>query len=217
MLSTGFNFEKESMVKEQLKKRGINDERVLSAFRKVERHKFVLPQNINDSYKDYPLPIGSGQTISQPYIVALMTELLRLKENETVLEIGTGSGYQTAILAELCSRVYTVERIEALLLNAKKTLTELGYSNIYFKTDDGSAGWKENAPYSGIIVTCAAPQLPTPLKEQLSDGGRLVIPIGGKFSQTLMLVEKKGDTFKETCACDCVFVPLIGKYGWANT
>jgi protein-L-isoaspartate(D-aspartate) O-methyltransferase len=203
------------MVERQLAGRGISDARVLEAFRKVPRHRYVHQPFTVSSYADSPLPIGSGQTISQPYIVALMTEALKLKGGERVLEIGTGSGYQAAILAELCREVYTVEREENLLEGSKKILSEEeGYGNIFYKCGDGTEGWEEKAPFDGIIVTAAAPDVPEPLKRQLAADGRAVIPVGSLYSQMLILLEKKGGKFSQTNLCGCVFVPLIGKYGW---
>jgi protein-L-isoaspartate(D-aspartate) O-methyltransferase len=206
--------ERERMVIEQLQGRGIKNKKVLDAFRKVPRHKFIQQQYQESAYNDHPVPIGEGQTISQPYMVALMTELLELKGSEKVLEIGTGSGYQAAILAELASEVYTVERVELLAQKTKSTLAELGYDNLKVKVGDGSCGWQEHAPYDGIIVTCGAPSVPEPLKEQLAVNGRLVIPVGGDFSQVLTVIERKQDAFQEKEVCCCVFVPLIGRYGW---
>lgn len=211
-----FTKEREGMVAAQLQARGIKDKRVLAAFSKVPRERFVSKECKDDSYQDRPLPIGSGQTISQPYMVAIMTELLNLKSTDRVLEIGTGSGYQTAILAELCAEVYTIERAESLSEEAGTVLAQLGYSNIRLKVDDGSCGWEENAFYDGIIVTCGAPSAPEPLKKQLAESGRLVIPIGNDFSQVLTLIERKGHVFSETERCGCVFVPLVGKYGWRD-
>lgn len=211
---SNFRQEREAMVAYQLQARGIKDKKVLAAFRKVPREEFIPQQYRDQSYGDYPMPIGFGQTISQPYMVALMTECLNLKETDKVLEIGTGSGYQAAILAELCAEVYTVERLASLTEASKKILAELGYTNTKLKVDDGSLGWKEFTPYNGIIVTCGAPSVPEPLKEQLADGGRLVIPVGGDFSQVLTIIEKTKAGFSETEVCGCVFVPLIGKYGW---
>lgn len=202
------------MVDRQLIPRGISDARVLDAFRKVPRHHFVpVPYNIG-SYADHPLPIGAGQTISQPYIVALMTEALRLKGGERVLEIGTGSGYQAAILAELCGKVYTIEREESLLEGSRKVLAKEGYKNIFFKCGDGTGGWEEEAPFDGIIVTAAAPDAPKPLLQQLAEGGWLVIPVGTLYSQMLVSIEKKGKEYTQENLCGCIFVPLIGKYGW---
>lgn len=200
------------MVTQQLKSRDINDEKVLSAFLKVARHEFV-PQELQESaYQDHPLPIGEEQTISQPYIVALMTQLLSLTGKEKVLEIGTGSGYQTAILAELSNKVYSIERFEKLASKAKASLDNLGYTNINIKTGDGTMGWPEEAPFDRIIVTAASKKIPQPLIEQLKDGGLLVIPLGEFFSQILTVACKnKGEITLEKI-CGCVFVPLVGKY-----
>jgi len=206
--------QRESMVTGQLEARGIKDEGVLAAFLKVPRDRFIQHRYKGEAYGDHPVSIGSGQTISQPYMVALMTESLRLKKADKVLEIGTGSGYQAAILAELSKEVYTVERISSLVKDAEETLGELGYSNIHFRCDDGSTGWREHAPYDGIIVTCGSPSIPEPLKGQLAEGGRLVIPVGGSYSQALTVVEREGTSFKQENICGCVFVPLIGEYGW---
>ena len=202
------------MVEVQLISRGIKDKRVLDAFRKVPRHEFVPKELIDSAYIDSPLPIGEGQTISQPYMVALMTECLCLKGEEKVLEIGTGSGYQAAILAELAKEVYSIERIEILTLRATEILESLGYKNIKVKTGDGTLGWLEFSPYEGIIVTAAAPKVPLPLIEQLKDGGFLVIPLNGRFSQILTVIEKTKDKLRVSEVCGCVFVPMIGKYGW---
>jgi protein-L-isoaspartate(D-aspartate) O-methyltransferase len=209
-----FDRQKEVMVEKHLAGRGISDARVLEAFRKVPRHRYVPQPFTDSSYADSPLPIGAGQTISQPYIVALMTEALRLEGGEKVLEIGTGSGYQAAILAELCREVYTVEREEKLLERCRKILSEEGYKNIFYKHGDGTEGWEEKAPFDGIIVTAAAPDVPEPLKKQLADGGRVVIPVGTLYSQMLVMVEKNGEEFRHENLCGCVFVPLVGKYGW---
>ncbi len=204
------------MVDEQLVPRGINNQRVLEVFSRVERHKFI-PENLRKSaYSDFPLPIGEAQTISQPYIAALMTQSLDLTGSEKVLEIGTGSGYQAAILAELAQEVCSIERYEILAEKAKIVLGGLGYKNIKIKVGDGTLGWKEMAPFDRIIVTAAAPTIPQPLTEQLSDNGKLILPLGGGFGQVLTLVEKKGDKIKSTDICGCVFVPLVGKYGVSN-
>jgi len=202
------------MVKEQLIARGISDERVLAAFYKVERHKFIPEEYISNSYGDFPLPIGQGQTISQPFIVATMTENLDLTGNEKVLEIGTGSGYQTAILAELSKEVYTVEKFTSLSESAHKILSELGYKNIKFKVDDGSLGWPEEAAFDRIIVTAAAPRIPLPFIGQLKDGGKIVAPLGSGFDQMLTLAENINGHFKYKEICSCIFVPLIGKFGF---
>lgn len=201
------------MVEQQIVHRGIRDERVICALREVPRHKFVPEDLQNDSYEDCPLSIGQGQTISQPYIVALMTEGLRLSAEDKVLEIGTGSGYQAAILARLCSHVYSLERIEVLLERAKGIFKDLGITNISTKLGDGTLGWEEFSPYQAIIVTAASDNVPPPLVKQLSEGGKLVIPLGGSFAQVLTLIEKKEGGLKEEQICGCAFVPLVGKYG----
>ena len=207
--------QREQMVKHQLILRGIKDERVLEAMRKVPRH-FFVPEKLRESaYHDGPLSIGEGQTISQPYMVALMTECLSLKGGEKVLEIGTGSGYQTAILAELAEHVYTIERVPILLEKAQQVLTHLlGYTTIKFKEGDGTYGWQEESPFDGIIVTAGAPDISPVLVAQLNDGGVLVIPVGSRYSQSLYKVTKKGDKIEKEIRTLCVFVPLIGKYGW---
>ncbi|MCD6363066.1 MAG: protein-L-isoaspartate(D-aspartate) O-methyltransferase [Synergistetes bacterium] len=203
------------MVESQIEIRGIKDERVLRAMMRVPRHLFVPEEYRERAYDDHPLPIGEGQTISQPYIVALMTSLLDLKGNEKVLEIGTGSGYQAAILAELAKEVYSVERIPALAVKAAETLEKLGYKNVRVKVGDGTLGWEENAPYDAIIVTAAAPKVPTPLIKQLKIGGRLVIPIGERFIQSLYKYVKREDgSLDGEDFGGCVFVPLKGKEGW---
>lgn len=209
-----YRLARERMVETQIKARGIKDERVLKAMLKVPRHLFVEEALRDQAYGDFPLPIGEGQTISQPYIVALMTESLELKGNERVLEIGTGSGYQTAILAELVLWVYTVERFSTLLSKAKKILTELGYKNISFKLDDGTLGWGEASPFDAIIVTAASPQIPPPLIEQLAEGGRIVIPVGDEFSQTLINGIKRGGQLHTKSLEPVRFVKLVGAYGF---
>jgi protein-L-isoaspartate(D-aspartate) O-methyltransferase len=209
-----FAEKREKMVKEQLIRRGIHDKRVLDAMRKVPRHLFVPADLVEEAYNDYPLPIGYGQTISQPYIVALMTEALELRGDEKTLEIGTGSGYQTAILAELSKEVYTIERIISLLDKAKEVLKNLGYKNIFFKAGDGTLGWPENKPYDAIIVTAGAPKIPQPLLDQLADKGRLVIPVGDRFSQELIKVTKSKEGLIRENLGGCRFVNLIGIHGW---
>ncbi|NQU95021.1 MAG: protein-L-isoaspartate(D-aspartate) O-methyltransferase [Candidatus Omnitrophica bacterium] len=202
------------MVDEQLIPRGISNKRVLETFRKVERHKFV-PQDLEgNAYEDHPLPIAGGQTISQPYMVALMTQCLDLKGHEKIMEIGTGSGYQAAILANLAKEVYSVERLKELAKSAESALKDTGYANVKIKLDDGTLGWEECAPYDGIIVTAAAPKTPDAYIKQLKIGGKLVIPIGPMFSQVLTVVEKKADASSVSEVCGCVFVPLVGKDGW---
>lgn len=204
---------RERMVEEQLVSRGIADKRVLDVFRKVNRHKFI-PEDLRESaYADSPVPIGEGQTISQPYMVALMTESLRLTGEERILEIGTGSGYQGAILAELAKEVYTIERFESLAKTAQAVFNELGYSNIKIKVGDGTLGWPEEAPFDRIIITAASPKIPLPLPEQLKENGILVLPLGESFCQMLTIVEKKKGELESTRVCGCVFVPLVGQYG----
>ncbi len=203
-----------NMVEYQLRRRGIRSERVLQAFLKVPRHKFVRPQDIWHAYEDYPLSIGYGQTISQPYMVATMTELLELTGNERVLEVGTGSGYQAAILAELAKEVFTIERIPELAQRAEQILRELGYTNVTVIVGDGSKGLSEHAPYDAIIVTAAAPAPPKPLLEQLKDGGRLVIPVGSRKLQDLLRITRRGNEFITENFGPCLFVPLIGEEGW---
>ena len=211
---TNYSALRNEMVNTQLAPRGIYDNRVLDAFRSVERHKFVPKENINSAYSDCPLPIGEGQTISQPYIVALMTQCLELKGNEKILEIGTGSGYQTAILSLLSKKVYSVERIKGLAERAGGVLKEDGFNNIEIKVGDGTIGWLENGPYDGIIVTAASPSVPENYLDQLANGGKLVIPIGGKASQILSVFEKKENKIITREVCGCVFVPLVGEKGW---
>ncbi len=205
---------RQRMVENQIKARGIKDERVLKAMLKVPRHLFVEEALRDQAYGDFPLPIGEGQTISQPYIVALMTEALELKGNERVLEIGTGSGYQTAILAELALWVYTIEKYPKILERAKKILTKLGYKNITFRLGDGSLGWPEAAPFDAIIVTAAAPKIPQPFIDQLAEGGRIVIPVGDEFSQVLMKGIKKGGILHTQTIEAVRFVKLVGAYGF---
>jgi len=207
---------REEMVTEQIMGRGVVTPRVIEAFRKVPRHLFVPEEFRSHSYNDHPLPIGEGQTISQPYMVALMTDILNLSGEEKVLEIGTGSGYQAAILAELGKEVYTVERHRALAERAEKVLKDLNYQNVRVLVGDGTKGWKEFSPYQKIIVTASAPDVPQPLFEQLDEMGRLAIPIGGRWSQDLVLVEKRKGNMITKSICGCVFVPLIGEYGYGD-
>jgi len=209
-----YRLARQRMVKNQLIPRSITDKGVLSAMEKIHRHVFVEEALIGEAYNDHPLPIGHGQTISQPYIVALMTQALELTGEEKTLEIGTGSGYQAAILAELSLRVYTIERIRPLMEGARTLLGKLGYTNILFKAFDGSLGWKEFMPYDAIIVTAGSPKIPEPLFEQLADGGRMVVPVGSRFSQELIRVKRIGDDFKEENLGGCRFVDLIGVHGW---
>lgn len=209
-----FSDARERMVQDQLVRRGIRDERVLEAMRKVKRHLFVAEKNWDKAYDDSPVIIECSQTISQPYMVALMTELLQLKGNEKVLEIGTGSGYQTAILAELAKKVYSIERHALLVEQAKVLLTDLGYRNIDLRTGNGTLGLPEKAPFDAMIVTAGAPEVPDELVSQLKQRGRLVIPAGSTAQQTLMLVSKRGDSYVSKSICGCIFVPLIGIKGW---
>ena len=202
------------MVEEQLVPRGIHDPATLKAMETVPRHLFVEDALRGQAYGDHPLPIGKGQTISQPYIVALMTQVLQLKGHENVLEIGTGSGYQAAILAQLCAKVYTVERIDSLLVRARKVFDQLHYLNILSKLDDGTVGWPENGPYDAIIVTAGGPKVPEPLLEQLADPGFLVIPVGEKSYQQLQLVSRKNNRLSTTVIESVRFVSLIGEHGW---
>ena len=201
------------MVRLQIKERGVKDKDVLAAMEKVPRHEFVLPEYLDQAYEDHPLPIGYGQTISQPYIVAVMTELLRLRSDSRVLEIGTGSGYQAAILAELTPHVYTVEIVEELYEQAQERLARLGYETVQIKRDDGYYGWEEHAPYDAIIVTCAPDHIPQPLINQLADGGHMVIPVGppGAY-QVLWLVERQGEQVKTERLMGVAFVPLTGAH-----
>lgn len=205
---------RERMVTEQLERRGIRDARVLGAMRKIPRHLFVEPSLAHQAYEDCPLPIGEGQTISQPYMVAIMTEALALVGDERVLEIGTGSGYQTAVLAELAARVYSIERIPALAERARRTLGRLGYENVFIQVGDGTLGWLDAGPFHAIIVTAGAPAVPQPLLEQLQLEGRLVVPVGPPQTQTLRRVIKKEEGVEQEELVGCVFVKLVGEHGW---
>jgi len=203
------------MVDEQLLPRGIVDPHTLAAMRQVPRHEFVDDAMGSKAYGDHPLPIGSGQTISQPYIVALMTQALELTGAEKVLEIGTGSGYQAAVLSRVCARVYTIERIDSLLVRARKIFDRLHYLNIISRIDDGTIGWPDEAPFDDILVTAAGPEIPQPLIDQMADPGRMVIPIGSRELQELQLVKKQdGQLFIEPIE-HVRFVDLIGSHGWA--
>ena len=205
---------REKMVATQIEARGIHDHRVLEAMRKVPRHLFVGEALDYQAYGDFPLPIGEGQTISQPYIVAEMTQALELKKDDRVLEIGTGSGYQTAILAELAFRVYTIERVRELFIKARKLLDQLRYHNVIAKCSDGTLGWPDESPFEAIIVTAGAPEVPEKLVQQLIIGGRIVIPVGDRWSQTLLQVRRHPDGIQETDLGGCRFVKLIGEQGW---
>ena len=202
------------MVDAQLLRRDIHEPRVLDAMRSVPRHRFVPPEHRQYAYTDGPLPIGQGQTISQPYIVALMTQLLGLDGDENVLEVGTGSGYQAAILGALASQVHTIERYGELAQKAKRVLTDLGVNNVQVHTGDGSLGLMEFAPYDAIMVTAAAPRVPQALLDQLADGGRLVIPVGSRGGQYLELWQCQGQDYNQELIIPVAFVPLVGKFGW---
>lgn len=202
------------MVEEQLIRRGITDPRVLDAMRRVPRHLFVEEALQDRAYGDHPLPIGEQQTISQPYIVALMTQLLELRGAEKVLEVGTGSGYQTAVLAELARRVCSIERQPALAVQARSRLEQLGYTNVWIRVGNGTLGWPDEAPFDRILVTAGAPFVPPPLFEQLAAGGRMVLPLGDSVSQTLTVVENQGGSMRLSTHGDCLFVKLVGRYAW---
>lgn len=202
------------MVQEQIIARGVSDPRVIAALRKIPRHLFVDAGLVNRAYDDSALPIGEKQTLSQPYMAARMSEALCLGGDEKVLEIGTGSGYQTALLAEICFNVFSVEKLRALSRKARQLLDRLDYQNIALHVGDGSIGWSEHAPYDAIIVTAGAPRAPKPLLEQLAVGGRLVIPVGDEQEQTLVRVSRTRFSFKEERLGECKFVKLLGKFGW---
>ncbi len=202
------------MVEEQITSRGIKDAKLIAAMKKIPRHLFVEEALQNQAYTDHPLPIGEKQTISQPYMVALMTEALLLTGKEKVLEVGTGSGYQTAILAELSEKVFSIERIRPLALRARKLLYELGYFNVEIKIFDGTFGWVEESPFDAILVTAGSPDIPQPLIDQLTTGGKLVIPVGDTLVQDLFRVTKTETGVKKEDLGGCRFVKLIGKYGW---
>jgi len=204
------------MVEKQIEARGIRDRRVLEAMRMVPRHLFVEEALAGRAYTDSPLPIGNRQTISQPYIVALMTEALELKGHEKVLEIGTGCGYQTAILAELAERVFSIERIKTLAFRTQELLQSLKYYNVLIKVFDGTYGWKEESPFDAIMVTAGAPGIPEPLVDQLADGGRMIIPIGGEITQDLIRIRKRRGKVREENLGGCRFVKLVGRHGWGN-
>jgi protein-L-isoaspartate(D-aspartate) O-methyltransferase len=209
-----FAWARERMVQEQVVARGIADIKVIAALRKIPRHLFVDAGLANRAYDDSALPIGDRQTLSQPYMAARMSEALRLAGHEKVLEIGTGSGYQTALLAEICFNVFSVEKLRALSRKARQLLDRLDYQNIALHVGDGTIGWSEHAPYDAIIVTAGAPNPPKPLLEQLTIGGRLVIPVGDEHEQTLVRVSRTRFDYKEERLGECKFVKLVGKFGW---
>jgi protein-L-isoaspartate(D-aspartate) O-methyltransferase len=202
------------MVEEQVAARGVSDPRVLAAMRRVPRHLFVEEALRDRAYADHPLPIGDGQTISQPFMVGRMTELLRLDGTEKVLEIGTGSGYQAAVLGELCARVCTIERIPRLARRARDLLERLGYSNVWVRVANGTLGWPDEAPFDRILVTAGGPHVPPPLFEQLAEGGLMVMPVGEATTQVLQVIDKRGGEMHTTEHSGCVFVKLVGKYAW---
>ena len=203
------------MVERDLEGRGISDTRVLEAMGSVPREAFVPPEQADQAYMDRALPLSEGQTISQPYIVAAMTELLEVEPGDRILEVGTGSGYQAAVLAEIGAEVYTVERIEALSQQARRTLEELGYDDVHVRVGDGTRGWPDEAPFDGILVTAAAPEAPDSLLRQLDDdGGRLVIPVGTRGMQDLTRYVRRGDEIRHETFMGCRFVPLLGEEGW---
>ena len=206
--------QRRKMVEEQLLERGIKDLALMEVMSRVPRHLFVDSSLQQRAYGDCPLPIGENQTISQPYIVASMTEALQLKGEERVLEIGTGSGYQTAILAEMASQVFTIERIKPIVQKTKVLLNSLGYASIVFKVFDGTYGWRDQSPFDAILISAATPNIPTALIEQLADKGRLVAPVGGRESQKLTVLSKVGSRLVSREKESCKFVPLIGKFAW---
>ena len=211
-----YEAERKQMVECQIRRRGVEDERLLAAMEKIPRHLFLPDPDDGAAYEDMPLSIGSGQTISQPYMVALMTELLHLGGDECVLEIGTGSGYQAAILADLAAHVYTVERFPSLAERASSVLLDLGCDNVTVIVGDGTLGCPDYAPYDRIIVTAAAPKIADPWVEQLAEDGRLVLPLGERWMQTLTVVTRHGGKIKQESHGGCVFVPLIGQHGWES-
>lgn len=211
-----FASQRSAMVAEQIEPRGLHNPRLLAALRSVPRHHFIPEKYRELAYDDGPLPIGSNQTISQPYIVALMTDLLELNGSETVLEIGTGSGYQAGVLSRLAGFVHTIERHAELAGRAASVLAELGYTNVTVHTGDGSLGWPEAAPYPAILVTAAAPAPPPPLLAQLTEGGRLVLPAGSRFGQNLQVWQRRGEQFERRSVVPVSFVPLRGEYGWSE-
>lgn len=214
-VKNNFSVARERMVREQLIPRGITDQCVLRAMKSVPRHEFVEEALQQQAYGDFPLPIGEGQTISQPYIVALMTQALQLKGDEKVLEIGTGCGYQAAVLSKLCEKVFSIERVKALHSRARKTFDRLHYLNIICKLDDGTMGWPEFGPFQAIMVTASGPVIPEPLIEQLADPGVLIMPVGtDKFSQELIVVKHESGATTQQSIEQVRFVDLVGKYGW---
>ena len=219
-METGFEArlarERERMVDEQLARRGITDARVLDAMRRIPRHRFVEEGLAHSAYEDHPLPIGEGQTISQPYIVALMTSLLELTGQEKVLEVGTGSGYQTAVLGALARRVCSIERLPRLAERARAMLESLGVSNVWIRVGNGALGWPDEAPFDRILVAAGGPTVPPPLMEQLGEGGRMILPVGSAEDQVLTVVERTGGEIRSREMGECKFVKLVGKYAWES-
>lgn len=213
-IPTQYSSERDEMVLRQIENRGLSNSRLLNALRWLPRHEFVKQGDENYAYNDEPLSIGFGQTISQPYITALMTSLAALEGNEDVLEVGTGSGYQAALLGLLARKVISIERIPELADRAQKVISRLGIPNVKVITGDGTTGWPENAPYDAILVTAGAPSVPQALLDQLSDGGRMIIPVGSRSVQNLQVWQRNGNRFNEENILPVVFVPLLGKYGW---
>ena len=211
-----YRISRERMVKQQIIGRGIKDENVIRAMREVPRHLFVEEALWSMSYSDRSLPIGEKQTISQPYIVGLMIEAVELRQGESVLEIGSGSGYQTAVLSRIASKVYSLERIPSLMIRARRVLDEIGTLNVVMWQSDGTKGWKEYAPYDAIIVSAGGPEVPVPLLDQLADGGRLVVPVGDPSCQDLVKVVRRGNEFSRTSLGPCRFVRLVGAHGWRD-
>jgi protein-L-isoaspartate(D-aspartate) O-methyltransferase len=214
--SSRFARERERMVEEQLVARGVTDARVIEVMRRLPRHLFVDEALRDRAYGDHPLPIGEGQTISQPFIVGRMTELLRLSGREKVLEVGSGCGYQAAVLAELVERVCTIERLPRLAARARETLEGLGYRNVWVRAANGTLGWPDQAPFDRILVAAGGPAVPPPLFEQLAEGGRMVIPVGDAANQVLQVIDKVQGTKRVTADSGCVFVKLVGKYAWES-
>ncbi len=205
---------RQDMVEKQIEARGVTDVAVLNAMRTVPRHLFVSEALMDQAYSDYPLPIGEQQTISQPYIVAEMTQALELNRNDRVLEIGTGSGYQAAVLAQIAYRVYTIERIHGLYVKTRKLFDRLGYHNIVTRYSDGTSGWKDESPFDAIIVTAGAPEIPDVLVEQLAVGGRMVIPVGNQYAQELIKLVRDENGVRKDNLGGCRFVKLVGEHGW---
>jgi protein-L-isoaspartate(D-aspartate) O-methyltransferase len=215
-IESTFHEAREAMVVHQLERRGIHDPRLLDVMRSLPRHWFIPARLRSHAYDDNPLPIGQGQTISQPYMVAVMTDLLQLTGSENVLEVGTGSGYQAAVLGEMAARVHTIEQYPDLAEQAQEVLDDLGIYNVYIHVGDGTVGWPQAAPYQGIIVTAAAPDIPWPLVDQLDEGGRFVIPVGGRKEQDLVRWRKVGGRIYRETFFPVAFVPLLGRFGWPS-